>query len=67
MKNKLVGFSALSFLFAAFVLWAVPARAESIDEKIRAMEQELTQLKADQARANQEQMELKREATAAAA
>ncbi|MBI2091194.1 MAG: hypothetical protein HYT78_21050 [Deltaproteobacteria bacterium] len=31
------------------------------------MEQELTQLKADQARANQEQMELKREATAAAA
>jgi len=44
----------------AFLLAAGTARAQSVDDKIKALEQELTQLK-------DQQVELKKEATAAAA
>jgi hypothetical protein len=60
MKNKLLGFAALGFLLTAFVLAVAPVWADGVDEKIKSLEQELTRLKG-------EQMELKKEATAAAA
>src|SRR6476646_493975 len=44
----------------SFLLAAGTARAQSVDEKIKTLEQELTQLK-------EKQVELKKEATAAAA
>ena len=47
-------------LLSAALFAAGPASAQSLDDKIRVMEQELTQLK-------EQQIELKKEATAAAA
>jgi hypothetical protein len=47
-------------MLAALLLAAVPAHAQSVDDKIKALEQELSSLKS-------QQMELKKEATAAAA
>ena len=60
MKNRLLGFASLAVTLAAFLLAVVPARAQSVDEKIKSLEQELTQLK-------EQQIEMKREATEAAA
>jgi len=61
MKNRLLGFAALGFLLIAFVLALAPVvRAGGVDDKIQALENELGRLKS-------EQMELKKEATAAAA
>ncbi len=56
MNKRLVVWCAL----AAFLLAAGTVRAQSVDEKIKALEQELSQLK-------EQQIELKKEATAAAA
>ncbi len=60
MRFKLLTLSALTSLLAAVLFAAMPVRAESVDDKIQALEDELGRLKA-------EQMELKKEATAAAA
>ncbi len=61
MKNKLLSFAALSFLLIAFVLAIAPVvRAGGVDDKIQALENELSQLKS-------QQMELKKDAVAAAA
>src|SRR5574341_2617176 len=61
MKKRQLGLSALRFLLTALiVLPAALARADSVDEKIKTLEQKLGRLK-------EEQMELRREATAAAA
>jgi hypothetical protein len=60
MKKGFWGFTALGFMLAALLLAAVPAGAQSVDDKIKALEQELGQLKS-------QQMDLKKEATAAAA
>jgi hypothetical protein len=60
MKKGFWGFGALGLLLMAMLLAAVPAGAQSVDDKIKALEQELTSLKS-------QQMELKKEATAAAA
>jgi hypothetical protein len=60
MKKGFWGFTALGFMLTAMLLAAVPAGAQSVDDKIKALEQELGQLKS-------QQMELKKEATAAAA
>jgi hypothetical protein len=60
-------FAALIFVVAALAFWTAPLWAESVDQKIKAMEEELARLKADQTRASQEQIEMKKEATAAAA
>jgi hypothetical protein len=51
-----LGLALMGFLLLA----ALPAKAQSVDDKIKALEQELTQLK-------EQQIELKREATDAAA
>jgi hypothetical protein len=56
MNRRFVVWCAL----AVFLLAAGSVRAQSVDEKIKALEQELTQLK-------EQQIELKKEATAAAA
>jgi len=56
MQKRFWGLSAI----AVFLLAATPAFAQSVDEKIKVLEQELTQLK-------EQQVELKKEATAAAA
>ncbi|HEY7320728.1 MAG TPA: hypothetical protein VIE89_24445 [Candidatus Binatia bacterium] len=60
MKKGFWGFGALGFLLAALLLAAVPARAQNVDDKIKALEDELASLKS-------QQIELKKEATAAAA
>ena len=60
MKKGFWGFGALGFMLTALLLAAVPAWAQSVDDKIKALEQELGQLKS-------QQVELKKEATAAAA
>jgi hypothetical protein len=60
MKKGFWGFAALGLMLTALLLAAVPAGAQSVDDKIKALEQELGQLKS-------QQMELKKEATAAAA
>ena len=60
MKKGFWGFTALGFMLTALLLAAVPAWAQSVDDKIKALEQELGQLKS-------QQMELKKESTAAAA
>ena len=60
MKKKVISIMGLSFLLAAFALAVVPAQAQNVEQKIQALEQELSQLKSDQ-------MDLKKEATAAAA
>ncbi|HXV78420.1 MAG TPA: hypothetical protein VEG60_00940 [Candidatus Binatia bacterium] len=65
MKGKT--FMALVSLLALFVFAAAPVRADNVDDKIKALEQELNRLKAEQEQTKAEQMELKREATAAAA
>ena len=58
MKKGFWGFTALGFMLTAMLLAAVPAWAQSVDDKIKALEQELGQLKS-------QQMELKKESTAA--
>jgi hypothetical protein len=60
MKKGFWGFGALGFMLTAILLAAVPVGAQSVDDKIKALEQELGQLKS-------QQIELKKEATAAAA
>jgi hypothetical protein len=61
MKKGFWGFATLGFMLAALLLAAVPAGAQSVvDDKIKALEQELTDLKS-------QQIELKKESTAAAA
>jgi hypothetical protein len=60
MKRGFTGLAALGLMLAAFLLATVPAGAQSVDDKIKALEQELSSLKS-------QQMELKKEATAATA
>ncbi len=60
MNKKFSGLAAVGFLLTAMLLIGAPAGAQSVDDKIKAVEQELSSLKS-------QQMELKKEATAAAA
>jgi len=60
MKKRVFSIMGLSFLLAAFALAVVPAQAQNMNDKINALEQELSALKA-------EQIELRKDATAAAA
>jgi hypothetical protein len=60
MKNRLLGIATAGFMVAVFLLAVVPAQAQNIDDRIKALESELSQLK-------EQQIELKKEATAAAA
>ena len=58
--KKLLSFTAIGFLLGAFILVVVPAWAQDADSRIKALEDELSRLK-------QSQIDLKKEATAAAA
>ena len=60
MKTRWKSLAALGFLISAVLFAAAPSFAQSVDEKIKALEQELTQLK-------DQQIEMTREATEAAA
>jgi hypothetical protein len=60
MKKGFWGFAAMGSMLAALLLAATPVRAQNVDDKIKALEQELTELKS-------QQIELKKESTAAAA
>jgi len=60
MEKGFWRFAALGSMLAALLVAAVPAGAQNVDDKIKALEQELSSLKS-------QQMELKKEATAAAA
>jgi len=60
MKKTLFSFVGLVFLLGLFVLAAAPARAQSVDDKIKSLEQELSDLKS-------QQIEMKKDAVAAAA
>ncbi|HWO40607.1 MAG TPA: hypothetical protein VNO43_02255 [Candidatus Eisenbacteria bacterium] len=53
--------------FSAFFLAIAPVWAQNVDDRIRALEDELNRLKAEQQQVRTEQMELKKEAAAAAA
>jgi hypothetical protein len=58
MKKRWLGFTGIGILLVTFFFSAVPARAENVDEEIRALKEHLARLEA-------QQFELKREATAA--
>ena len=58
--------TALGFLIAVFFT-AAPARGNDVDQRIQALEEELTRLKSEQAQVKSEQIEMRKEATAAAA
>jgi hypothetical protein len=61
MKNRFLSLTALGFFLAAFFLAVSPARAQKeVDEEIQALKNKLSQLE-------QQQIEFKKEATAAAA
>ena len=60
MKNRLLWIAASGVMLTAFLLAAVPARAQTVDDKIKSLEQELSQLK-------EQQISLKKEAVAAEA
>jgi len=59
MKNRVNG-AAVSFLLASFFFALAPVWSQNVDQRIQALEQELSQLK-------EQQIEFKKEATAAAA
>ena len=67
MKAKAYFFSALVALLGMFAFVATPVRAEGVDDRIQALEEELGRLKVEQQQVKTEQIELKKEATAAAA
>jgi hypothetical protein len=63
--KKASGLTALGFMLAIIFAAALPARAESVDQRINALEAELTRLKAEQAEVKSEQLELRKNALAA--
>jgi hypothetical protein len=66
MKIRLLGLAALGLL-TAWLLAAMPARAQDVDQRIQALEQELSRLKSEQAQVKAEQIEMRKQATEAAA
>ena len=48
MEKGFWRFAALGSMLAALLLAAVPAGAQNVDDKIKALEQELTSLKSQQ-------------------
>src|SRR5258706_13054130 len=67
MKNRIWGFTVLGFMLIISPLSALPVQADSVDEQIKALKDEVARLENAQAQMKAEQIELKREATAAAA
>lgn len=65
MKNKLLSLATISALLVALLGWVVSAGAQNVDQRIKALEEELARLKAEQQRVKAEQIELRKSATAA--
>jgi hypothetical protein len=63
--KKLLSTTALGF--AACFLTLAPAWAQNVDDRIQALEEELTKLKAEQKQVQAEQIDLRKEGAAAAA
>lgn len=63
--KKVSSFTALGFVLAIIFAAALPARADSVDQRIGTLEAELTRLKAEQVQVKSEQIELKKNALAA--
>src|SRR5262250_3542386 len=67
MKKRSLGLVIGLSLLAGLLAAAIPARAQDVDQKIKALEDELTRLKEDQAQVKSEQIEMRKQATEAAA
>jgi hypothetical protein len=65
MKNGLLSTATVSSLLVGLLVAAVPVGAGDVDQRIQALEEELTRLKAEQQEVKSEQMELKKAATEA--
>jgi len=65
--RKVFGAVSAVFLIGLFVVAAAPVRATTTDERIKAMEEELARLKADQRQVKEEQSIMKQDALAARA
>jgi hypothetical protein len=66
MKDKRLSLTTLSALLVALLVWVVPLRAQQgVDQRIKALEDELQRLKAEQQQVKTEQMELRKDALAA--
>jgi hypothetical protein len=63
--KKVSGLTALGFMLAIIFAAALPARADSVDQRISTLEAELTRLKAEQTQVKSEQIELRKNALAA--
>jgi len=63
--KKVSSFTALGFVLAIIFAAALPARAQSVDQRINTLEAELTRLKAEQVQVKSEQIELRKNALAA--
>ena len=63
--KKVSNLTALGFLLAIIFAAALPARAQSVDQRINSLEAELTRLKAEQTQVKSEQIELRKNALAA--
>src|SRR5688500_1111899 len=63
--KKVSSFTALGFMLAMIFAAALPARADSVDQKISALEAELARLKTEQTQVKSEQLELRKNALAA--
>jgi hypothetical protein len=62
--KRFVTLTVLGFLLAVFAA-VLPARADDVDQRIRALENELNRLKVEQTQVKAEQIELKKNALAA--
>src|SRR5574341_673148 len=65
--KKLMAFIAAGALPLLFFFAALPVGAADVDQRIRALEEELLRLKSEQAQVKAEQIEMRKEASAAAA
>src|SRR5919109_3330042 len=67
MKNRFLAIAALGFMLSVLFYTGGAARADDVDQRIQALEDELARLKSEQAQVKAEQIEMRKEATAAAA
>src|SRR5262249_49303364 len=67
MKKRSLGLVIGLSLLAGLLAAAIPAWAQDVDQKIKALEDELTRLKEEQAQVKAEQIEMRKQATEAAA
>jgi hypothetical protein len=60
MANRLLGLKSLGFMLIVFLWAAAPARADDVDEKIKALKDEVARLENEQAQMKAEQIEIKK-------